>query len=111
MDWWQRGTTKVFYLLYSPFGPGEMIERVHGIDRHVPFSTISVLDRQGQELRFEGACRHPGRYVEGLGPSDAVVLEASTGSFRWADQIESKGRRASWWIRIGFAPSRTRGTR
>ena len=29
--------------------------------------------------------------MEGLGPTDAVVLEASTGSFWWADQIEAKG--------------------
>ena len=34
-----------------------MIERVHGIDRHKRFSTISVLDRQGEEVRFEGAWR------------------------------------------------------
>jgi len=48
-----------------------MIERVHGIDRHKSFSTISVLNR----------------------PGEAVVLEASTGSFWWADQIEAKGAR------------------
>ncbi|MGA2380986.1 MAG: hypothetical protein ABSG85_16955, partial [Spirochaetia bacterium] len=67
-----------------------MIERVHGIDRHKQFSTISLLNRQGEEVHFEGACREFGKYVEGLGPSDAVVLEASTGSFWWADQIEAK---------------------
>jgi len=70
-----------------------MIERVHGIDRHKQFSTISVLNRQGQEVQFEGACREFGKYVEDLGPTDAVVLEASTGSFWWADQIEAKGAR------------------
>jgi transposase len=70
-----------------------MIERVHGIDRHKQFSTISVLDRRGEEVQFEGSCREFGKYVEGLGPTDAVVLEASTGSFWWADQIEAKGAR------------------
>ena len=68
-----------------------MIERVHGIDRHKQYSTISVLNRQGEEVQFQGACRDLKGYVEGLGPTDAVVLEASTRSFRWADQIEAKG--------------------
>jgi hypothetical protein len=70
-----------------------MIERVHGIDRHKQFSTISVLNRQREEVQFQGGCREFGKYVEGLGPTDAVVLEASTGSFWWADQIEAKGAR------------------
>jgi transposase len=68
-----------------------MTERVHGIDRHKSFSTISVLNRQGEEVQFQGACWEFGTDVEGLGPTDAVVLEASTGSFWWADQIEAKG--------------------
>ncbi len=72
-----------------------MIERVHGIDRHKLFSTISVLDRQGQEVEFIGACRELGKYVEGLGASDAVIVEASTGAFWWADQIEARGARCS----------------
>jgi len=42
-------------------------------------------------VQFLGACREFAKDVEGLGPTDAVVLEASTGSFRWADQIEAKG--------------------
>ena len=29
-----------------------MIERAHGIDRHKQFSTISVLNRRGEEMRF-----------------------------------------------------------
>ena len=76
-----------------------MIERVRGIDPHKSLWTICVLNRAGEEARFEGACREFREYVGGLGPSDAVVLEASNGSFWWADQIEAKGRRASWWIR------------
>ena len=68
-----------------------MIERVHGIDRHKQFSTISVLNRRGEEVQFIGCCRELGKYVQGLGSSDAVVLEASTGSFWWADQIEARG--------------------
>jgi len=68
-----------------------MIERVHGIDRHKSFWTISVLNRAGEEVRFEGTCREFREYVGELGPSDAVALEASNGSFWWADQIEAKG--------------------
>ena len=52
-----------------------------------------MLTRQGEEVRFEGACREFGKYMEGLGETDVVVLEASTGSFWWADQIEAKGAR------------------
>jgi hypothetical protein len=91
VEWTQRTTTKVS----SPLSHGKeeerMIERVHGIDRHKQFSTISVLNRQGEEVHFKGACREFRKYVEDLGPTDAVVLEASTGSFWWADQIEAKG--------------------
>jgi hypothetical protein len=47
-----------------------MIERVHGIDRHKQFSTISVLNRQGEEVQFQGACREFVKYVEDLGPTD-----------------------------------------
>jgi transposase len=65
----------------------------HGIDRHTSFSTISVLNRQGEEVRFEGACRDLSTSGGDLGPADAVVLEASTGSFWWADQIEARGAR------------------
>jgi transposase len=68
-----------------------MIERVHGIDRHKSFSTISVLNPQGEGVQFQGVCREFGSYVEGLGATEAVVLEASTGFFWWADQIEAKG--------------------
>lgn len=68
-----------------------MIERVHGVDRHKRFSTISVLDRQGQEVEFQAACRNFETYVEELGPTDAVVIEASTGAFWWADQVEARG--------------------
>jgi hypothetical protein len=112
-------------ILSSPLSKGNeeeerMIERVHGIDRHKQFSTISVLNRQGEEVQFQGACREFGKYVEDLGPTDAVVLEASTGSFWWADQIEAKGAkcfvnecRGVPWPRIrgSFASSRIRGTR
>jgi len=68
-----------------------MIERVHGIDRHKQFSTISVLNRQGEEVGFLSACRDLRKYVKELGPSEAVVLKASTGSFWWEDQIEARG--------------------
>jgi transposase len=72
----------------------KMIEKIHGIDRHKSFSTVSVLDRDGKEIRFLGAC-DLGQYIEKLGPTDAVVLEAGGGSFYWADRIEEGGAHCS----------------
>ena len=66
-----------------------MIERFHGIDRHKAYSTISVLDREGREVSFF-TCHDLRRYIEDLGPTDAVVLEASGGAFWWADRIEER---------------------
>jgi len=57
-----------------------MTKKFHGIDRHKHFSTISVLNREGQEVTFIGVCKDLKKYVENLGPADAVVQEASTGS-------------------------------
>ena len=68
-----------------------MIERFHGIDRHKKYSTISVLNREGQEIQFLSACYDLRKYIEDLGPEDAVILEASSGAFWWADRIEAKG--------------------
>jgi transposase len=66
-----------------------MIERDHGIDRHTSFSTISVLNRQGKEVRFGGAFRDFNTSVGDPRPADAVVREASTGSFWWEDQLDA----------------------
>jgi len=68
-----------------------MIKKIHGIDRHKKYSTISVLNREGQEIEFQRNCYDLKGYVNSLGPEDAVVIEASTGSFYWADLIETKG--------------------
>ena len=68
-----------------------MIQRFHGIDRHKRFSTISVLNREGQEIQFLSACYDLRKYIENLGPEDAVILEASAGTFWGADRIEAKG--------------------
>ena len=34
----------------------EMIKKIHGIDRHKKYSTISVLNREGQEIEFQRSC-------------------------------------------------------
>ena len=68
-----------------------MIRRFHGIDRHKNFSTISVLDPEGKEIFFQSICFDLKGYIDGLGPEDAVIMEASTGTFYWADQVEAKG--------------------
>ncbi len=67
------------------------MERFHGIDRHKAYSTISVLNRDGVEIEFHLSVKDLKAYVDKLGPEDSVVLEASTGSFWWADQIELRG--------------------
>ena len=68
-----------------------MAERFHGIDRHKKHSTISVLNPEGQKVDFVSKCTDLRSYMEELGPEDAVVLEASTGTFFWADLVESRG--------------------
>ena len=66
------------------------MELFHGIDRHKMYSTISVLNREGIEVAFHPMIKDLKGYLASLGPQDAVVLEASTGSFWWADQIEAR---------------------
>jgi transposase len=68
-----------------------MIQRFHGLDRHKKHSTISVLNREGQEVEFVSKCPDLRGYIEQLGPDDAVVMEAATGAFFWADIVESTG--------------------
>ena len=54
-----------------------MIRRFNGIDRHKNFSTISVLDLEGKEIDFSSICLNLKSYIDGLGPEDAVIMEAS----------------------------------
>jgi len=68
-----------------------MATKFHGIDRHKDYSTIAVLDRKGEEVDFELRCTDLRAYIRTLGPEDAVVLEAGSGSFYWADQMETEG--------------------
>jgi hypothetical protein len=35
----------------------KVIQRFHGVNRHKKFSTISVVNREGQEIQFLSACR------------------------------------------------------
>ena len=67
-----------------------MIQKFHGLDRHKKHSTISVLNREGQEVEFVSKCYDLRGYIEQLGPEDAVVMEAATGAFFWADIVESR---------------------
>jgi transposase len=68
-----------------------MITKFHGIDRHNKYSTISVLNRKGEEIDFKPKCSDLKEYMNNLGPEDAVILEASTGAFYLADRMESRG--------------------
>lgn len=64
---------------------------MHGIDRHKRSATISVMDRSGTEIKFIQSCGDLNKYIETLGPEDAVVFETGLGSFYWADKIEKTG--------------------
>jgi transposase len=68
-----------------------MIKRFHGLDRHKRYTTISVLNRVGEEVQMKNSCRTLQAYIHTLGPLDAVVMEASSGAFWWADRIEARG--------------------
>jgi transposase len=68
-----------------------MITRIHGIDRHKYYSTISILSSEGTEERLIGRCDDLSTYIDTLGETDAVILESSTGTFHWADLMEKRG--------------------
>jgi transposase len=51
---------------------------------------ISVLNRKGVEIAFHPCIKNLRTYLDSLGPEDAIVLEASTGSLWWADYFEAK---------------------
>jgi len=68
-----------------------MITRFHGIYRRNKYSTISVLNRKGEEIDFKPKCSGFKVYIDRLGPEDAVIIETSTGPLYWADRIELKG--------------------
>jgi transposase len=80
-------------VLFSPWKHMEqkMIQRVHGIDRHKRSATISVMDREGKEIKFIRSCADLNSYIQTLGSEDAVVFETGLGSFYWADKIEKRG--------------------
>ena len=59
----------------------ETIERIHGIDRHKAYMTISAQNREGVEIAFHPYIQDLRGYLDSLGPEDTIVLEASTGSF------------------------------
>ncbi len=67
-----------------------MVSRFRGIDRNKKYSIVSVLDGDGRETRFLRSCQME-TYLGELGPEDAVVIEASCGSFYWVDRVEATG--------------------
>jgi len=77
---------------------------MHGVDLHKSYATISVRNDSGKEVSFLPRVKDFAGYVEKLGSEDAVVLEASSGSFFWADRIEAQGAICilidAFWFRI-----------
>ena len=57
-----------------------MITRFQGIDKLGKYSTISVLNRKGEEVDFRQKCYDLKEYIEKLGPEDAAVIESYTGN-------------------------------
>ena len=51
-----------------------MITRFHGIDKHKKYSTISVLNRKGEEVEFKQKCYDLKECIENLGSEEAVKL-------------------------------------
>ena len=79
-----------------------MVQRFHGIDRHKNYSTVSVLDRDGQEVRFLRSCAMED-YLAELGAEDACGgvadhPEASCGSFYWADRQDARNMAKALWV-------------
>ena len=68
-----------------------MITKIHAIDRHKRTSTISVINREGEEIDLIANVSDLHEYIKKLGKEDAVIFEASNGTFYWADQIEATG--------------------
>ena len=64
---------------------------MHGVDLHKSYATISVRNDSGKEVAFLPKVKDFSGYVGTLGSEDAVVLEASSGTFFWADRIEAQG--------------------
>jgi hypothetical protein len=91
MDWAHNHQGILSFFSLTIVEEGTMITRFHGIDRHNKYSTIAVVDLKGEEIAFEARCSDLKGYIEKLGPEDAVILEASTGAFYWADRVESRG--------------------
>jgi len=56
-----------------------MITRFHRIDKHIEYSTISVSNRQGEEIDFKERCHELKEYIEKLGSEDAAVIKFYTG--------------------------------
>jgi hypothetical protein len=51
-----------------------MITRFHGIDKHKKYSTISLLNRKGEEVDFRQKCYDLKEYIENLGSEEVVKL-------------------------------------
>jgi transposase len=61
------------------------------MDLHKTYATISVRDEQGKEEKFFRAQHDLADYVATLCNQDVVVLEASTGTWYWAQKIQRQG--------------------
>jgi hypothetical protein len=61
------------------------ITRFHGIDRHYTYSTITVMDREGTQVRYIKRCEDLPGYLSSLRPHDAVAFEVGNCAFFHVD--------------------------
>jgi transposase len=74
------------------------MERLIALDLHRRSCFVVAADPAGQELwhrRFPVGVAGEAELLAQLGPGDRVILEASGGSFRWANRLESTGARVT----------------
>ena len=86
-------------------GPGQregedMVQRFQGIDRHKNYSMVSVLDRDGHEVRFLRSCAMED-YLAELGAEDACggVADQPAATRFWALSARIVGcQRRAWFF-------------
>ena len=68
-----------------------MIRKFHGVDLHKQYAMILVRNERGEEVAFFGKEENIQGHVSTLGAEDAVILEATSGAYHWAELIERQG--------------------
>ena len=69
-----------------------MSKKFYGSDIHKNYSTISVLNINGEEIEFINRCTDLKSFMKNrMSEHDSVVIESATSSFNYSDLIEAQG--------------------